>query len=344
MKQIFKNYKFWLILTATVFAGLIVVWFVLRNRNPLDVNVSDIKLDVKLERFDKTLFNKRIPLAQRIQTLSEKYANFFEVFNYDIIAIGGPENRSYVTYLQTFLDDYAVRQAYHAADSVFSDTRWLDEKLTDGFKHYKYYYKNDEIPRVVAFVAGFNHSVVTMEGFVGVGLDKYLGAGCHLYPMMQIPEYACRQMTPERIPYDVMVALFQAKYPYDDTDENLLKRMIYEGKTLYFLDAMYPNDEDSLKHAYRKRDVQYCMQFERDMWTFMIDRKVLFSTDYLTIRNYCDDSPYTKDFGIESPPRAGCWIGYKIVKSYMEHNKATLTELMEENDYQKILNLSRYEP
>lgn len=344
MKQVLKNYKFWLIVAGVVFAALLVAWLLLRNRNPLDVNVSHIKIEVKLERFDKALFSQKFPLEQRIQNLSSKYAYFFEVFNCDIIAIGGTENRSYVTYLQTFLNDYAVRQAYHAADSVFGNTDWLNAKLTDGFKHYKYYYKNEEVPRVVAFVAGFNHSVVTMDGFIGVGLDKYLGANCNLYNMMQIPEYATRQMIPERIPYDVMVALFQSKYPYNNPEEYLLQRMINEGKILYFLDAMYPNDDDSLKHAYRQRDVRYCKQFERDMWTFMIDRKLLFSTDYLTIRNYCDNSPYTKDFGIESPPRVGCWIGWKIVKSYMQHNNMSLHELMLEQDYQKILNLSRYEP
>lgn len=336
--------KIWIVAILVLFVGLIVVWQLLKDRNPLKVNVSHIKLEIKLERFDKMLNNKKIPLEERIQIINERYDLFFEAFNYDIISIGGLENRSYSSYLQTFLDDYAVREAFRAVDSVFSDVSRLEKELTSGFKHYKYYYRDEEIPRVIAFVAGFNHSIVTIEGFVGIGLDKYLGSGCELYNLMQIPDYAQRQMVPERIPFDVMIALAQEKYPYDTENETLLGRMIYEGKLLYFLDAMYPDAELSLKHAYREEDMQYCRRHERDMWAYIIDKKLLFETDYLTIRNFCSNSPYTKDFGLGSPPRVGNYLGWRIVSEYAKNNKVSVTDIMKEADNQKILSQSRYQP
>jgi len=339
-----KHYKIWLIVGSVAFVLLVVMYLFLRNKNPLDVNVKNIELEVKMERFDKIMFDQKMPIEKRIQILNEKYDVFYDVFNYDIISIGGIENRSYAVYLQTFLNDYAVQQAYHAVDSVFKDTEMLNSQLTDGFKHYKYYYADSTVPRVVGFIAGFNQSVATMDGFIGVGLDKYLGSRSNLYAMLQIPDYAAGRMTPEQIPFDVMTAFAQMQYPYSDSSETLLNRMIYNGKIQYFLDAMYPQEEDSLKHAYSSEDIDYCRWHEKDMWAFIIDKKLLFSTDYLVIRNYCDDAPYTKDFGMDSPPRAGNWLGWRIVSSYMKHNKVSLPELMAEQDYQKILNMSKYDP
>ncbi|NLA23552.1 MAG: hypothetical protein GX879_01160 [Bacteroidales bacterium] len=323
---------------------ILIIWIFLKNTNPLKVNVSHINIDIQLERFDQEINNESIEIKDRIINLETKYSYFFDVFNKEIISIGGTENRAYKSYLQTFLNDYAVKQAYNEVENVFADTDWLNKKLSDGFKHYKYYFSNEDIPRIVSFVAGFNHSVISMEGFIGIGLDKYLGENCELYNMMQIPNFTSKQMIPERIAYDVMIALVQEKFPFDEDDENLLKRMIYEGKALYFIDAMYPSDADSIKHAYTNAEEEYCKRFERDMWTYIIDQKVLYSTDYLLIRNYCSNAPYTKDFGIDSPPRTGNWLGWRIVHSYISHTKTSLQDLMLESDYQKILNLSRYNP
>ncbi|MGM0650209.1 MAG: hypothetical protein ACQES1_06850, partial [Bacteroidota bacterium] len=216
--------------------------------------------------------------------------------------------------------------------------------LENGFRHYKYYYPEKEIPDIITFVAGFNHSIVTDEGIIGIGLDKYLGADSELYAMMDIPAYAVRKMKPEMIPVDCMYAWAQMEHMEPDTTEFLVHKMIYEGKMLYFLDAMYPGMHDSIKMGYSEKDIAYCHRYEKHMWEYLVSEELLFSTDYLKRRKFTGDAPFTSAFGKESPGRAAVWIGWQIVKAWVDNENVDLQSLMQENDYQKILNQSHYEP
>ncbi|MDD2636539.1 MAG: hypothetical protein PHW82_13690 [Bacteroidales bacterium] len=330
-----------IVVLAAIIIIILVVFF--NNRNPLDVDVSDINLDVEIERFDLDLMEVN-SLWENVEHLHDKYAAFFEVYNNEIISIGGIENSSYLTYLNTFLNDYSVVEANREVSKTFSDCSILNDELTEGFKHLLYYYPDEEIPRIVSFIAGFNHSVVLIDGFIGIGFDKYLGKECQLYDMLGIPQYAKDEMVPEQIPVDVFTAWAQDRYLYKPETDNLLSNMLYKGKILYFLDAMFPDFNQTRKLKYTEEQLAFCYKFERDIWTNIIENKLLFETDYFTIRKFVEKAPNTYHFGPDSPPRIANWIGLQIVRSYIENNSITLTELMKENDYQKILNLSQYNP
>ena len=72
---------------------------------------------------------------------------------------------------------------------------------------------------------------------------------------------------------------------------------------------------------------------------------VLFSTDVMLIKKYMNDAPFTATISQESPGRLGAWIGLRIVDSYMRKNtNVTLRDLMNENNYQKMLEQSDYRP
>jgi hypothetical protein len=63
------------------------------------------------------------------------------------------------------------------------------------------------------------------------------------------------------------------------------------------------------------------------------------------IAEFTNDGPFTGSISKECPPRIAMWIGWQIVKSYMDHNEqVSLEELMNEKDAQKILSKSKYKP
>jgi hypothetical protein len=58
-----------------------------------------------------------------------------------------------------------------------------------------------------------------------------------------------------------------------------------------------------------------------------------------------NDAPFTSPVSQESPGRLGTFIGWQIVKGYMEKNdKLGLKDLMNEENFQKILENSGYRP
>jgi len=114
---------------------------------------------------------------------------------------------------------------------------------------------------------------------------------------------------------------------------------------MYFVDAMMPDLADTLKIGFTRRQLDFCKKNEATMWTYLAEHKQLFTTDRMSIKRFMDDGPFTSAFTDESPGRAGVWIGWQIVRSYMkQNNKVKLANLMEMTDYQSILNKSGYQP
>lgn len=337
-----------IIISVIIIFLLTVLFFVFfkQPKHPLDVNISGIDLVVELERFDQDFrrLGKNASL-DKVLKLQNQYEYFFDIYNHRIINIGGIENQSYLAYVRTFLSDYAVVESYKTIDKVFEDCSDINAELTLAFRYFRYHFPDMPIPRVIAFNGGFNQSIVTSENFIGVGLDKYLGVECELYDMLQIPGFARVEMTPERIPIDVLRAYAKMEFPYNDSIDNLINKMIYNGMILYFLDACFPRVSDQRKIAYDDYQIAYCLTFEKDMWNYLVSNQMLFSTDYLQIKKFTENAPFTSDFGNDSPPRTGNWLGWQIVRSFMKENSdVTVLELMSETNYQKILNQSYYNP
>ena len=54
---------------------------------------------------------------------------------------------------------------------------------------------------------------------------------------------------------------------------------------------------------------------------------------------------HAAEIGQQAPGRIGAWVGWQIVRAYMQENPAvTLAQLLAEEDAQKILNGSKYKP
>lgn len=316
------------------------------NNNKFKIDVSNISLNLKVNRFDSVLYNMNTDsVINYIPDLQKQYDEFFEIFNNKIINIGEPNQLAYSGYLTKFLTDNIIVEVLGKVNKEFSDFSSYSDELELAFKYYKHYFKEKPIPNVYTYVSGFNQSIVTTENILGIGLDKYLGENCEYYKQLGIPAYLRYKMTKSRIVPDCMTAIAMQEFDYNDSTDNLLNRMIYNGKIMYFLDAVLPNYDDSIKIAYKASQIAWCKSNEKDMWTYIIENKLLFNSEFINIKKMIDDGPNTSFFPQNSPSKTGVWLGWQIVKSYMNNNpEITLQELMRNQDYQKILNYSKYKP
>ena len=315
------------------------------TRNPLKINVSTISLDLKIKHLDVDLLKlKQDQVVAAIPVLKSSHGEFFDLFTYRMINIGGTEQENFPEMLYSFVSDTLIRELEtNVAENI--DTIQLRKNLEFAFRHYKYYFPEKEIPIVYTCISGLNQSVVTAEKLIGISLDKYLGTNSRFYKQLGLPVYKRRNMHPEKIVPDAMYAWAVTEWPKSDNANNLLSQMIHEGKMLYFMDAMLPEISDTLKIGFTKKQLDYCRKNEASMWTFMAEQKLLFSTDRMSIKRFIDDGPYTTPFTDQSPARTGAWLGWQIVRSYMNQNKdVELADLINNADFQMILNQSGYRP
>ncbi len=328
-------------LLILILAGLITSC----KQDNLHVNVNNIQVSLPIYRFEQNLFladpsslNDSIPVWQK------RYGPFLQYFSY-IVKLGNINDPAFARRLNLFATDHTNYLIYKRSMEVYPDEDGFRANLEDAFKHYRYYFPEKPLPRIITYVSGFNQSAITGDSLIGMGLDKYLGTKEPLYREAGIYNYLIANMYPEKLASDCITFWGETEFPYYDSVNNLASNMIYRGRLLYFSQAMLPDQPDTINFGFSAKNLEYCVENEKAMWTELIEKKFLFNTDRFTIDKFILEGPYTKDFGRESPARAAVWIGYRIVASYMAKNKdVTLPVLMAEKNYMNILNQSSYNP
>jgi hypothetical protein len=229
--------------------------------------------------------------------------------------------------------------------NTFSNFELINDQITSGFKHLKYYFPEKEVPQLFTYISGFNQSIVLAQDFIGINLDKYMGADCIFYQYLGIPQYKIKKMYPEKIVSDLFYAWAITEFPRNDPVDNLLSISIYQGKLIYFSEAMNPEMPDSILIGYSQQQLEWCSKNEGLMWAYLAENKLLYSVERLDLQKFIGDAPFTNTFSRKSPGRTGVWLGWQIVRSYMDNNPTvTIQELMNNNNAQELLSKSKYFP
>ncbi len=309
-------------------------------------SISGVELNIRIKRFERDLFAMDFDSIPRsIPFFYKKYGEFFDLFNYRIINIGGARQITYPDYLRSFLTDYLNNQVYQETQRVFPDLSGLEQTLTEAFKRYRVHFPDARIPQVYTFVSRFNRSIVTADSILAIGLDDYLGSDSEYYRRLGLYRYQVRNMYPGKIPSDCMSGWATTEFGYRDSVDNVLTNMIYQGKVACFTKWMLPEEPDSVIMGFTAGQMAFCRNNEARMWEYLVEKKILFESDRSAIQKFTGIGPFTRDFTPESPARAAVWLGWRISEEYLRRNPdLTIADLMRENDCQKILTLSRYNP
>ena len=222
----------------------------------------------------------------------------------------------------------------------------LEDGLTRSFRYFKYHFPKAEMPKqFVSFISGFNYNVTTTDSCLGISLDLYMGADNKYYQMLQWPRYKVRTMSKEYIVSDALRGWIIHCFDKNEAQSNLLSHMIFYGKIYYALDAVLPEAEDSVKIGYTAKQMEYCMQYKKNLWAHFSEKDRLFKNDLKELAPYVSEGPFTSAIGKQCPPRIAMYMGWQIVRAYMDKNTGvTLQQLMDEKDTQKILSRSKFKP
>jgi hypothetical protein len=313
-----------------------------------DVNISGIEVDIKIKRLDKDMFeanHEDIPAL--IPVLKQNYDGFLQLFS-NVINAGNVDSVSFGYYLSLFCTDRLNNEVYDSVIKTFPNLTSLEEKLSKAFRYYKYYFPDKAVPQIYSCMSGFNSSIIIGDSVLAIGLDRYLGANCGFYPRLGIYKYLSDRMTPQNIIFDCVYSWISSEWDFEDIGyktHNVLTEIIHYGKLKYFEKCMLPTEKDELIFGFSPDQMKFCRNNESQMWTYLLEHDLLFSTDQFVIRKLIGESPFTSYFTNESPGKAAGWIGFRIIESYMMKNPTvTLTDLMQETNIQDIIGKAKYAP
>lgn len=298
----------------------------------------------KILRLDRDLFALDAN-APDVESIYRKYGRYFDVYATGVLQLGQVSDTLFPHLLSLFLQDTVIREVYDTVATRYPELTAQEKDLSDAWAYYAYYFPEKVIPQVYAHISGFNQSVIVDSAEVGISLDNYLG-DCVFYSMLAVPVpmYARRKMTGEDMVRDIMTGWFNAEFVFRPQKNDFISGMIYQGKIVSLLRRVLPDYEFARVLGFSPEQLEWCENNESRIWSFLIENDFLFSTQQKLMLKYLNDAPYTSGMPVESPGRAVVWSGWRIVEEYMKKTEITLPELMQEQDYHKILRIAAYRP
>ncbi len=299
------------------------------NDSAVEKEIAKIPINVEIIRFDKA-FAAANP--SDLPKLKAEFPSFFPQQYNDSI---------WVEKLTDTLQDQLEQEVL----KTFSDDAPLQDILVPLFQHIKYYFPQFTTPVVVATTSDvdYRNKVILADNMLVLGLDNYLGADHYFYE--GIERYVTKEMKASQIGPDV-AEKYARQYIKIPNTRSFLGQIVYFGKELYLMDLWLPNATDADKIGYTEAEYQWAEENEEYMWRYFIEKELLYSTDPKLAARFVSPAPFSKfylEIDNESPGMLGRYLGWKIVRAYMENNKTDVPQLMA-LEADEIFTNSKYKP
>lgn len=316
-------------------------------------DVSGINVDIEVRRFDRDLIQlDTSAIDSSLAQLEAQYPNFAPLFFKAMLPIRrgdlSPEEQAYV--LKSFIGFSGVQQLFATTDSRYPSLETETQDLEQALRFFTYYFPNVPLPTTLTtFVSEYQYgALIYGENELAAGLDLFLGPN---YGYRQIDpanpifsQYLNRTYTREHLVSKLMQTLI-GDVVGEVQGQRMVDYMIHNGKQLYLLDLVLPYTPDSIKAEVTAEQAEWLEANEFNMWAFFLEKDLFYSTNYKDFRKYINPSPNSPEMPPEAPGRTANWLGWQVVKRYMQqHPEVTPQELVALRDAQLLLEQSRYKP
>ena len=293
----------------------------------VEKEIAEIPQEVTLTRFEQ-----RFMQSEDLHNLQSEFPYLF------------PENVPMEFWTEKKKDTLYI-ELNNEVSKHFSDTKALEGELKSLFQHIKYYYPGENPGNVITLVNEVDvpYRAIYTDTVSIIALDNYLGKAHRFY--QNFDHYTLIDFEPEKIVVDLSNHFLRQQIE-PANDRIFLSQIIDAGKVLYGMDLLLPNKADHLKIGYTEEQLNWVHTNEKQIWEYFISNKIIYDTDPKLYGRFIQQAPFSKfylELDQESPGKVGVFIGWQIVRAYMNKNEVTLQELSKTN-YQEIFDQSNYKP
>jgi len=336
LNQIWVMRSFWVVSMVLIFSSC-------EDKNRLDIDVPNNNVSLNYQRLDQQLFNTPIEKDSIVEmhfSLLNQYPELYKSFVEVMLQQGNAADTLTAYQLVEFLSNKDMREIFSALNEVYPQQAFFEQEFTNAFKYYKHYFPEAYIPKIVGFYSNYNAKTLLADSSIAIGLELYLGTNHKITQQVvspNLPEYIKQKMQPDYLVSDALKYFLLTHY-YKSIGDDFLSNIVSMGKIMYLLDALQPKVDDWKKMGYTKGQLEWCTDNEEQIWKYIVEQQLLFSINQEKINHFIDEGPFTKGLPQESPSMVGIWIGWQMVRDYMNENtNVSLQELIDETDSKKIL-------
>ena len=300
-----------------------------KNETRVSEDVSKIQLNLTVQRFDREFAEAK---PGDIPKLKQKFPYLFPKQYSDSVWIAK-------------LKDTLQNEIFSEVNKTFPNFDKETADLELFFKHVVYYFPKYRTPEVITVISDVDYSnrVILADTLLLIGLDNYLGKDHKFYG--GIEQYIAAGLDKTFLISDVASAFGKTKLRFP-SDRTFLAQMIYYGKELYLKDKLMPLATDAQKIVYTPEEMEWAQANEEQIWRYFIEREILYSTDNMLAPRFLDPAPFSKfrlELDNESPGRLGRYMGWQIVRAFMNNNDVKLNQLLDLSA-DEIFKKSNYKP
>jgi gliding motility-associated lipoprotein GldB len=298
------------------------------KKSEIQKKAEEIPVNIKVDRYDKAFFETP---PNELPKLKRQYPEFFPPSISDSVLVDKMTNPLW-------------RELYSEVQKKYSNFDTETAEIEDLFRYIKYYYPKTQVPKVYTVIQEMDtdYKVIYTEKVLIISLELYLGKNHKFY---EYPKYLKQTFEPSQILPDIVESFSRTKAK-PPVQKDLLSLMIYSGKQMYLNDVLLPDYSDEDKICYTPEQLKYCKDNEANMWRFFIEENLLYSNDAKLAQRFISPAPFSK-FGLisdnETPGRIGVWVGWQIVRSFMENNNIPMQQMLV-MDAKEIFQKSKYKP
>lgn len=299
------------------------------QKNKVEKAIEETPVEtIKVDRFDKQFFETS---PNDLQKLKKQYPYFFSPNIND-------------TVWTNKMTASIWREVYAEVEKKYPSSDEIQNSVETLIQHMKYYFPKTKTPKVITLISDmdYNNKAIYADSLIIISLELYLGKDHKFYTF---PKYLKQNFEERQMMPDIVKSFASGKIT-PPTDKNLLSQMIYFGKELYLKDILLPEYSDAEKMGYTPEQIVWCQENESYIWRYFIEREMLFSDEQKLASRFIDASPFSKfylEIDNDSPGQTGSWIGWQIVRSFMENNDVKLDQMLKMNA-KEIFEKSKYKP
>jgi len=299
------------------------------SNSKLEQEIEEIPIDLKVIRFDEKF---AAVSSETLPALKNEFPYLFPVTFTDSMWVAK-------------INDTIQQEINTEVEKGFPNFTAEEDALLNLFQHTKYYFPSFKTPKVITITSevDYRNKVLLTPDYLFISLDTYLGKEHPFY--MGLQEYLKKNFEKDQILPDVAEKIGQVYVPKPE-DKTFLAQMLYYGKLLYLKDVLLPKIEDFKKIGYTQDELDWAAANEDQVWRYFVERELIFDSDTDLYSRFLYPAPFSKfylELDAESPARLGQYIGWQIIRQFMEKNSISVQDMLA-TDAETIFNKANYKP
>ena len=295
-----------------------------------------------------------VPVMLEVQRLEPKLFSASSATELNQVLFDYPDFAQFFLHADQYPDGVLADQMYRLFQNpsidtlyqeslvAFADFDALVNELEQALGRLKVYYPETRTPKVQTVVTGLYNDLFITNEHIMIGMDFFIGEDASYKPK-DIPNYILRRYNVEHLPANIM-QFISSQYVKPSKGETMLSEMIDYGKSLYLLSKILPCTPEHILIGYTEEEWDDSFENDAVIWASFVENEILYETNHQMKQKFLGERPNVYEIGDKCPGRIGQWLGWQIVKSYVDNSRVSIQDLMAETDAGKIFTQSRYKP